>query len=578
MAVFDYANLPRDFPRRFVPAGFKFEWDYISGLFEELERRRISSVAELEGWLADEAELDSVISEQRSVRYINSSRQTDDPEYRRAYESYTEELEPRIKLASYGLAKKYVASEHRHALPGSVYGLEDRRREGIVATFRPENVDLEAKDSLLSQEYQRTTGAMTVNFLGEERTLQQMSKFYEVADRGTRSAAWKAADARALADSGALNVIYDKMVRLRDQVAKNAGFQNYRDYIFVKKDRFDYTPEDCVRFHNAVEEYLVPLSREIDIDRKERMGLDELRPWDMRVDPDGRQPLTPFEDSEGLVAGAARVIGGIDPQLSGFFSLMVRLGLLDLDSRKGKAPGGYQEELSEVRLPFIFMNAARRDSDVRTFLHECGHSFHTLLMREKGFPYFNSGANIPMEFAEVASMSMEMVSGEHLSGAFYTEAEAKRSNREELVSIVKLFPWVAAIDAFQNWVYTHPEHTHDERSSAWVSVFDRFSGLESFDGLEESRRYRWQRQLHLYEVPFYYIEYGIATLGALGVWLRYREDPRGAIDSYKAALSEGASKSLPELFGAAGLDWDFGPVSVRKYADALRGAIREYSN
>jgi oligoendopeptidase F len=578
MADFNYPALPHDFPRRYVPADFKFEWADLSNLFEELKARNVASVAELERWLADESELDSVMSEQRAIRYINNTRQTDNPEYRRAYESYTKELEPGIKLASFELVRKYIASDHRGGLPGEIYALEDKRRESIIKTFRPENVGLETEDSLLSQEYQRTVGAMTVDFRGEERTLQQMSKFYEETDRATRSEAWQAANGRALKDAPGLDEVYDKMVRLRDRAARNAGFQNYRDYIFVEKDRFDYTPEDCLRLHSAVEEYFVPLSREIDLERKEKMGLDELRPWDVRVDPEGRPPLNPFETVDGLVSGSAKVIAKVDQQFAGYFSVMSRLGLLDLDSRKGKAPGGYQEELSEVRLPFIFMNAARRDDDVRTLMHESGHSFHTFLMRERGLPFFNAGANVPTEFSEVASMSMELISGEHFAGTFYSEADARRSNKEELVSIVKLFTWVATIDAFQHWVYTHPEHSHDERASAWVSVYGRFCGLESFAGLQDSLKYRWQRQLHLYEVPFYYIEYGIATLGALGIWLRYREDPASAVHSYKLALSEGASKSLPELFGAAGLDWDLGPNAIEKYAEELRAAIREFSD
>ena len=419
-------------------------------------------------------------------------------------------------------------------------------------------------------------GAMTVNFRGQERTLQQMSKFYEETDRAIREEAWRLADGRALADREALDSIYDEMVLLRDRAAKNAGFGNYRDYVFVKKDRFDYTPDDCLRFHEAIEESFVPLSREIDKVRRETLGIDTLRPWDLRVDPESRSSLSPFEDLAGLVGGAAKVVAEIDPQLSGFFSRMADLELFDLESRKGKAPGAYQEELTEVRLPFIFLNAAKRDNDVRTLLHESGHSFHTFLMREKGVPYFNGGANIPTEFAEVASMTMEIISGEHYQGVFYNQRDARRSNWEEAVSNVKLFTWVATIDAFQHWVYTHPGHSHEERARTWVDTFNRFSGLENYESLETSRAYRWHRQLHIFEVPFYYIEYGIALTGALGIWTQYRRDRRSAIDLYKSALSLGASRSLPELFAAAGLEWDLGPGAVRKFADELSSAIKEY--
>ena len=366
------------------------------------------------------------------------------------------------------------------------------------------------------------------------------------------------------------------MVKLRDAEARNAGFENYRNYIFVKRDRFDYTPPDCLAFHKAVEDNFVPLSREIDSLRKSSLGLDELRPWDMRVDPDMRPPLAPFEDASGLVSKARQVVAQVDPQLSGYFEKMVKLDLLDLESRKGKAPGGYQEELSEAKLPFIFMNAAKRDNDVRTLLHECGHSFHTFLMRERRLPYFNNGANLPLEFAEVASISMEIISGEHYAGTFYDSAGARRSNFEEAVANVKLFTWVATVDAFQHWVYTHPDHTIGERAKAWVETFNRFCGLESYDGLESSRAYRWQRQLHFFEVPFYYIEYGIALTGALGVWARYKKDRMDAIEAYKAALSLGATRPLPDLFATAGLHWGFGPAEMPGMADELRSVIREY--
>jgi oligoendopeptidase F len=575
---FDYTRLPHDFERRYLSSEVGFDWPALSKVYEELSRRPIRSASDLEKWLSDEAEFDSFVHEQRSVRYINSTRQTDNPEFTKAYEEYVEKLEPKIKVADFELLRKYVASPYRSQLPARVYGLDGKRRESAVRIFREANVELEKQDSTLSQAYLKTMGAMTVTFRGQERTLQQMSKFYEEPDRRVREEAWRLADARALADCSRLDELYTKMVKLRDAESRNAGFENYRDYIFVKKDRFDYSPADCTAFHKAVEESFVPLSREIDKIRKSKLGLDELRPWDMRVDPDSRPPLAPFDDAAGLVGKARKVVAQLDPQLSGYFERMVELDLLDLESRKGKAPGGYQEELSEARLPFIFMNAARRDNDVRTLLHECGHSFHTFLMREKHLPYFNNGANLPLEFAEVASISMEIISGEHYPGTFYNETDARRSNLEEAVANVKLFTWVATVDAFQHWVYTHPEHTTEERAKAWVETFGRFCGLESYEGLESSRAYRWQRQLHFFEVPFYYIEYGIALTGALGTWARYRRNRSDAIDAYKEALSLGATRPLPDLFAAAGLRWGFGRSELAAFADELRSAIKEYSS
>lgn len=576
--VFEYASLPREFKRRYLPGDLQFKWDQISPIFEELRRRPLRSGADLENWLLDEAELDAYLYEQKVIRYFNSTRQTDNQDYSREYERYTEILEPKLKLASFELLKRYVTSRFRGDLPRQVYGLEDRRRRNAAAIFREANVELEKTESALAQKYFRTTGAMTVVFRDQERTLQQMSKYLEEQNRSLREEAWRLTTSRALADREALDTIYSEMVALRDSIARNAGFDNYRDYIFVKKDRFDYTPEDCERFHKGVEEWMVPLSREIDRARKETMGIDVLNPWDTAVDPAGRPPLRPFEDVGGLVSGSRKVLRSIDPELSSYFDRMVELQLLDLDSRKGKAPGGYEEELAELQFPFIFMNASGKDIDVRTLLHECGHSFHTFLMRKMMHPFFNRGANLPSEFAEVASMSMEMITGEHYEGVFYGREEAKRSNWRECVDNVKLFAWVATIDAFQHWVYTNPTHTSDERTKAWIGIRSRFCGLESYEGMENSRAYQWQRQLHLFEVPFYYIEYGIALTGALGIWARYRKDPKDALEAYKSALSLGSARPLPELFAAAGLDWDFGPVALQRLAGELRSAVKEYGD
>ncbi|MBI3841152.1 MAG: M3 family oligoendopeptidase [Thaumarchaeota archaeon] len=574
--AFDYNSLPRNNQRRYLPAGLKFEWEGLASVFQELKDREISSIEYLERWLADGSEFDAYIYEQRAIRYINNSRQTDNAGYRKAYEDYVNDIEPKVKTETFELLKKYASSPLRSDLDQRTYAMMDKKKTSAVDIFRQPNVELEKKDSTLAQEYERTVGAMVVSFRGQERTLQQMSKFYEETDRDLRKEAWKLVDERFLRDADVLDRLYDDMVGLRDSISRNAGFDNYRDYIFRKKDRFDYGPQDCLSFHQAVEECFVPLSREIDEDRIEKLGVDTLMPWDLRVDPSGRPPLSPYADVPDLVSGCAKVARAVDPQLGGYFSKMSELRLLDLDSRKGKAPGGYQEDLSEARLPFIFMNAARRDNDVRTLLHESGHSFHTFLMSESNLPFFNSGPNLPTEFAEVASTTMELIGGEHLEGVFYTPEQAARSNREELVSMVKLFAWVATIDAFQHWVYTHPGHSHQERAEAWVKTFIRFAGLESYDEDEKHLRYRWMRQLHIFEVPFYYIEYGIATLGALGLWTRYRTDPGGAVLGYKEALSLGGSRPLPELFRAARVEWGLGGASLRKYSDALRAAIREY--
>ena len=574
--AFDYAKLPHEHPRRYVPRTMEVRWEDLSGVFKELKSRPLSSRAELERWIADEDELNAVVYERKALVNVNFSRQTDDGESKKAYVDFVQDLEPKVKLASFELTQKYVSSLARRELPPA-YSMSDKSRKNAAEIFREENVALEKEDAELVEKYQGLMGAMTVSYKGEEKTLQQADKFLEGTDRSVREEVWRLSTARLLGDLKELDGIYTRMVKVRDTIGRNAGFGNYRDFVFRQKNRFDYTPEDCARFHEAVARHMVPLSREIDEERMRDLGVDELRPWDLSVDPQGRPPLAPFSSAEGLVDGCAKVFRKVDPQFSSYFDRMTALGLRDLESRKGKAPGGFQDEFTELRLPFIFMNAAQRDSDVRTLLHESGHSFHTLLMRDAGLPFYNSSQNLPAEFAEVASISMELVGGAHLAGAFYGPEDAKRSNKAEVGRIIKLFTWVATIDAFQHWVYANPGHSEGERAEKWSEIFKRFSGLESYEGLEEAMVYRLHRQLHVYVFPFYYIEYGIATLGALGIWFRYMKDPSGAISAYKRALSLGSSKPLPELFRTADLPWDLGSGAIESYARQLRSAWKSYS-
>jgi oligoendopeptidase F len=575
--AFDYSRLPHDFPRKYVPAGTPFDWENLSRIFDELNSRPIDSLAELQKWISDEDELNAIIYEQKALRLINYSRQTDNEEYSKEYTSFIQDMDPHVKVASFELAKKYVSAPSRRQLPRDRYGMADKLRENALSLFREANVPLEKQDAELAQEYQAVMGAMTVSFRGEDRTMQQMSKFLEETDRAVRQESWLLAQHRILRDVPKIDGVYSKLVEVRDTIGRNAGFANYRDFIFREKNRFDYTPEDCVRFHDAVEKHFVPLSRDIDRERMAQMGLDRLKPWDLQVDPQGRPPLAPFGDVLELVNGCARVFRKVDGQLSGYFQRMTDLELRDLASRKGKAPGGFQDDLAEAKLPFIFMNAANRDLDVRVLMHESGHSFQEFLMRDARLPFYYSSQNLPSEFAEVASTSMELIGGEHLEGTFYSDKDARRSNRAEVEQMIKLFTWVATIDAFQHWVYTHPGHSLDERAEAWIQTFSRFSGLESWENLEDFRRCRWQRQLHLFQFPFYYIEYGIATLGALGIWLHYRRDPEAAIASYKRGLSLGSSKPLPELFEAAGVKWGLGEDEVQRYAGELKSLLAIYA-
>lgn len=545
------------------------DWTQLERVFDELEKRPVRSKEELEKWLQDESEFYSAVSEEYSVRYVRMTCQTDDPEREKAYLHFVENIEPKSKLRVFNLDRKFVETSFRKQLP-EWYHVLDRRRENNVALFRPENVELEKEEAKLAQEYEKIAGARTVFYDGKERTLQQMAQYLENATRTVRQESWTLAEDRRLKDRETMDQLYSKLISLRQKIAKNAGFTNYRDYAFRRRERFDYSPQDCFRFHEAVEEHIVPLLRALDNDRSTRMKIESLRPWDLSADPNGRPPLNPFKTMTELMQHCGQVFSQVDAGFGKDFRRIVELELIDPESRRGKAPGGYCAELPETRLPFIFLNLVGRHDDMRTILHESGHAFHTFASRNLEPHAHYRGENAPLEFAEVASMSMELLAGEHIEGAFYNVADAARSKREHLDSIVRLFAWIATIDSFQHWIYTNLDHTYEEREAFWLKLRQRFGGNEKWDGYENTQRTYWQRQGHLFTAPFYYIEYGIAQLGALGIWTQYRKDQHEGVEAYKRALALGGSKPLPELFKAANLPFDFGSEIVQAYARELR--------
>jgi oligoendopeptidase F len=399
-----------------------------------------------------------------------------------------------------------------------------------------------------------------------------MRVYREKTDRDLRESAWRKTAERCLEDSKKLDNIFDKMLVLRGKIASNAGFDNYRDYKFMQYHRFDYTPADCRQYHDAVEKTVVPVLTEIYDDRKKQMKLDSLRPWDLDVDPQGREPLKPFDNIDEYIKGTRQVFANIRPQFAKQFQEMAELGLLDLESRKGKAPGGYQETLAEIRKPFIFGNVVGLDNDLRLIFHEGGHAFHALASADEPVYTYR---HAPIEFCEVASQAMELFAVEHLK-VFYNEQDAKRSIRKHFEEILMLLSWIATIDAFQHWIYENPNHTANERCEKWLQIHNRFgSKLIDFSGLETERKYLWHRQLHIFEVPFYYIEYGISLLGALGLWLQSKKDMNGALDNYLKALSLGGSRPLPELFAAAGLEFDFSQRTIAPLVNAVREQLNQ---
>jgi oligoendopeptidase F len=445
-----------------------------------------------------------------------------------------------------------------------------------VELFRPENVALETEEAKLCQQYQKLTGSLTVNFRGGEKTLVQMGRYLEEPDRALRQEAWELVAKRRLQEAEKLEDIFDQLIELRERIGRNAGFKNYRDYAFRRLGRFDYTPEDCAHFHDAVAREVMPAVRELHAARRRQLGLDKLHPghlhpWDLAVDPQNRPPLKPFAEVGEMVSRTQKIFDRLDGELAGGFRQMQDLHLLDLDNRKGKAPGGYQQNLSEARVPFIFMNAVGQQRDVETILHEAGHAFHALAAKDEDLYNYRSA---PIEFCEVASMSMELLGNEFIE-EFYSAADANRARRVHLEGVVGVFPWIATVDEFQHWIYTHAGHSRAERAAAWLELMDRFGGDVDWSGYEAARAHLWHRQLHIFLHPFYYIEYGIAQLGALQVWANSRRDKVKALADYKKSLALGGSRLLPELFEAAGCKFEFSAATIKPLIQLTREEMKK---
>lgn len=543
----------------FVPANLDgTRWETLQPLYAQLIGRTLHDVAALERLLLDRSELDAAAEEAAANLFINMTRHTDDERARTRYLEFVEQVEPELKKVGFELDRKIVECPFAAQLEPQRYAVLLRALRRSVEIYREANVPLETEVTKLDQKYSEINGAMTVQFDGQERTLPQMARYQEETDRAVRQASWEAVATRRLQDAEAIDDLFDKMLALRHQIALNAGYTNFRDYQHARLQRFDYTPADCERFHAGAEQVCVPLLRKLNAQRAQTLGVNPLRPWDLGVDPHGRAPLRPFDDASQLIDRTSAVYRAMDPELARMFDSMRTGDCLDLESRKGKAPGGYQYQRQRSRTPFIFMNAAGLHRDVVTMVHEAGHAFHSLLCAHDPLVFYRGS---PMEFAEVASMSMELLTFPYLD-KFYDARDADRARRDHLEGLCSRLPWIATIDAFQHWIYLNPGHTRKDREQFWLSLNDRFGAAVSWDGYADALRTLWHRQLHVFGLPFYYIEYGIAQLGALQMWVQSRRDPEGALRRYKEGLALGYSRPLPELFRASGLKFSFDPETM----------------
>ena len=570
--IMTYSADIKKLPRHFLPADFIItNWESLEPYFKNLEEREINSLTELENWMKDASELESVINEDVCWRQIKMTCDTENKELEESFTYFMMEIQPKVQPFSDRLNKKLINSPFVRQLDEKKYFTLLRNVKKNIDLFREDNIPINAELNVMQQQFGVISGKMMVEVNGQEYTLQQAAKFLEDPDRPLREEVYRKINERRLQDKEEVNTLFSTLLEKRHRVALNTGFANFRDFRFAELGRFDYDKEACFQFHEAVKLHVMPLVNQLYETKKKKLRLETLRPWDVDAEPAGIQPLRPFKTGDELTEKTIACFDKLRPFFGDCIRKMKEMGHLDLESRKGKAPGGYNCPLAESGAPFIFMNAAGTLDDVTTMVHEGGHAVHSFLAHELELFGFKE---YPTEIAEVASMAMELFSMDNWDVFFKNKEELKRAKEQQLERVITIFPWIATIDKFQHWVYENPNHTSEERGQQWLYILDEFSSpVIDFSGLEEYRLYGWQRQLHLFEVPFYYIEYGIAQLGAIGLWRQYKQNPDMAINNYINSLSKGGTLTLPQLFESAGLKFDFSPSHISELMNFVENEL-----
>jgi oligoendopeptidase F len=549
-------------------------WPEYEPYYQELERRALNE-ENIEGWLNDWSRLAATVDEQYWRLYIGTTVDTADKQVEEQYNKYLEEIQPLAKTAEQKLKDKLLKSE----LSPKGFETALRMMQAEAEIFHEENLPLLADEQKLVTEYNKRIGSISINWEGEERTPAQMFPLLYEPDRSIRQRAWEAMWAERSRIRKDLNELWEKFVPLRLQIARNTGLPDYRAYAWKQKFRFDYSPEDCKSFHAAIEEAVVPAAARINEKRRQRLGLDSLRTWDTSVDPFGGAPIKPYESLDEFKTKLRAIFEQVDPAFGDYFQIMRDENLLDLESRKNKAPGGYSLGLHVAHRPFIFMSNSNTPWDVQTMLHEGGHAFHEFERAHVHF-YQRGEIYLPAEFAEVASMGMELLASPYKTkecGAFYTESENARTMIELLEGFITFWPYMALVDAFQHWVYENPSEGSNASKSEkkWGELWDRFMIGIDYSGMEEAKETYWHMQGHIFNSPFYYVEYGIALLGAVQLWANARRDQKKAVADYRKALALGATVPLPQLFEAAGAKFAFDARTLKEAVQLMEDVIEE---
>ncbi len=560
--------------RNFIEADIIIDsYSDIKPYFDELLERPLISSKTVWQWLLDRSELESILNEELGWRYIRMNCNTSDEHLAHRFETFISEIEPKIAIVSNQLDTKFLAPDVMRMVDKSKLFTVVREIKKELELFREENVPLDAELQLKEQEYGLIASKMSVHYKKEELTLQRAANFLKETDQAVREEVYRLIQNRRMQDSEVFQSLLTEQIKLRQTISKNAGFTNYRDYKFKALGRFDYTFDHCQRFHNSVAKVVVPLVDEVNLMRKQKMNLKNLRPWDLEVDTDLLPPLKPFDKVDDLIRKTVLCFRDLEPEFGMYLNEMQKLGYLDLESRKNKAPGGFNYPLHESNVPFIFMNATGNFDDVVTLLHEGGHAIHAYLAAPLELVAFKE---VPSEIAELASMTMELITMDHWHHFFTNEQELKRAKRKHLQSLLNTLPSVAKVDKFQHFLYENPTHSPEERNDYWMKLEQEFgSKVVDFSGLEKYRANQWQRYLHIFEVPFYYIEYGIAQLGAIAIWKNFKQDKLTTLKQFKTALKMGYTSPLPDTYKAAGIKFDFSEEYIRELMDFVKEELEQ---
>ena len=566
-------NIPTRPKRNFVAEILLIDsWNKIKSLFDNLLEREIKSINDLEKWMQDRSELEAVLEEDMAWRYIKMNIDTTDKKLAEKFSFWIKEISPNIAPYSHKLNLKLINSSYLKDLEHEKYRIYLRSVTKQIEIFREENIPLFTTMEEKQQEYGAISAKMSIKVDGKNITMQKAAQLLKSTDRAKREEIFNKISSRRLQDEKALDDLYDQLIVLRQKIARNADFDNYRDYMFAAMGRFDYTAKDCFNFHDAISKEIVPIINSFEQKRKNKLGNLSYKPWDTAVDVDGLPPLKPFEGGAELTDLSIECFSRLRPYFGKCLSTMKTMKHLDLESKNGKAPGGFMYPLYEIGVPFIYMNAVGSQRDLVTMVHEGGHAVHSFLSRDLPLTEFKS---TPSEVAELASMAMELFSMDHWN-VFYSDAtDLKRAKLEQLEKALETLPWVASIDKFQHWIYTN-EHTAQQRKDKWLSISSELGNqIIDWKGNENILANLWQKQLHLYEVPFYYIEYGMAQLGAIAMWRSYKQLGEQGLNNYIEALKLGYTKTISEIYETAGIKFDFSESYVKELADFIKEELEK---